>query len=402
MTDIPTPIWPLDPNVAYGKEVSKTSDTHEHSAIPPKSWPAVAALATVAVPGLQVHSLCEPQRIDEDYQVCGIQDEQGQHWTVTVALRQSAGAALEAQLQVLLELSRADLGFEVAKPAGFARLKEGQVLVHRQLGGTPLNEEDLNTPYMITEIGHSLAALHAASPALISRSGMPVYTSEQVRQRYLTQLDEGATTGLLPAELYERWEGLLSDISLWRFNPTVIHGSLHHECVYARAGKVSALVDFAEAQVGDPARDFAGIWPLIDPELQNRLLKAYRDSGGGNGDSTLQTRIELTSELALLQWLLHGHHTATREIITDAQQMMADLLEELHQNEKMTDSTPSASNMENHPLTQADGGETLAGASDYADQVSLSTDLETSDSPAESEPANDSTEVIQVVFPRHN
>ena len=91
----------------------------------------LAALATVAIPGLDVVATRAPQRTTADYRYCGVLDDAGRHWVVQAPLHASAAIALDAESEVLRQLVAAvrdgALPFDVADPAGFAALPEGCV-----------------------------------------------------------------------------------------------------------------------------------------------------------------------------------------------------------------------------------------------------------------------------------
>ncbi len=53
--------------------------------------------------------------------------------------------------------------------------------------------------------------------------------------------------------------------------PTVVHGDLWHENLLARRGRLTGVLDWEEAGVGDPAADLAGLWYLGDDWAQQAV-----------------------------------------------------------------------------------------------------------------------------------
>ena len=85
----------------------------------------LAALAAVAVPGLDPARLALPQEHSKDLEVTGLIDTQGRHWEVLETSDDVTGAALEAEAEVLRRMGRqvdnGHLSFDVARPGGVLR-----------------------------------------------------------------------------------------------------------------------------------------------------------------------------------------------------------------------------------------------------------------------------------------
>src|SRR5690606_24976492 len=92
----------------------------------PRSPLALAALASVAVPGLDVYDVLRSPLTDADFDVVVVKDATGQRWVVRAPRRAAAGAALEAEMGVLHSLTRAKdaklVEFDVPRPAGAATI----------------------------------------------------------------------------------------------------------------------------------------------------------------------------------------------------------------------------------------------------------------------------------------
>ena len=73
----------------------------------PRSPLALAALASVAVPGLDVYDVLRSPHSDADFDVVIVKDATGKRWVVRAPKRAAAGAALEAERGLLLALGRA-------------------------------------------------------------------------------------------------------------------------------------------------------------------------------------------------------------------------------------------------------------------------------------------------------
>ncbi|MEE6280210.1 phosphotransferase [Georgenia sp. MJ170] len=291
----------------------------------------LAALATAAVPGLDVVGTRSPQSTTADFQVTGVLDSGGRHWVVRSPLHAAAGAALEAEVALLANLApqvaSGVLPFAVPEPAGFAQLPEGgRAMVYRQLPGRPLDLGRLAPgPGLAADLGRCLAALHELSPRIVEETGLPSYDADAYRKRCLAEVDAAARTGHVPPVVLARWERALEDVALWRFRTTPVHGDLAEDHVLVLDGEVSALISFSEAHVGDPAVDLAWLLTSAPEDCLDAIFEAYALGRPENADSHLADRALLVSELALARWLMHGVNAGDDHVVADAVEMLEDL-----------------------------------------------------------------------------
>lgn len=291
----------------------------------------LAALATAAIPGLDVVATRSPQHEGTDFAVTGVLDSGGRRWVVRCPLHAAAGAALEGEVALLERLADAvddgALPFEVPRAAGFAPLPEGgRAMVYRELQGRPLDVAALTPgPALAAQVGRAIAAVHELPAAALESAGRPVYDAETYRQRRLSELDEAAATGYVPSVLMRRWEHALEDVSLWRFRATPVHGDLAAEHILVANDDVQAVLDWSEAHVGDPADDLAWLVASAPEHALDAVLEAYSLARTERGDDHLLERATLASELALARWLLHGVRTGQRTVVAEASQMLSEL-----------------------------------------------------------------------------
>ena len=283
------------------------------------------------MPGLDVVATRSPQSVTADFQVTGVLDSAGRHWVVRCPLHVTAGASLEAEVELLANLgpqvTSGALPFAVPQPAGFAPLPEGgRAMVYRQLRGRPLDLGRLRPgPGLAADLGRCLAALHELPVAVVEDAGLPSYDAEAYRRRTLAEVDEAARTGHVPAAVLARWEQALEDVALWRFRTTPVHGDLAEEHVLVLDGEVSAVLNFSAAHVGDPAVDLAWLLATAPEDCLDAIEEAYALGRPESPDTHLIDRAQLVSELALARWLLHGVNSGNEQVIADAVQMLTDL-----------------------------------------------------------------------------
>ena len=290
----------------------------------------LAALATVAVPRLEVAGLRPPQFSDEVLSVTGLIDTSGDRWMVVCPHDTVGGLDMEAQNAVLERLGKAHdfskIPFEVLRPAGFTRTPEGdRVMVHRDLGGHVMETSDFDDPHLLpASLGNALASLHNLPELIYTGVNLPAYSAIECRDRHQAVLDEAAQEVVIPANLWDRWEESLENLSLWRFLPSPIHGDLSETSIHVDHGRVCALTGFSSAHVGDPAVDIAWVFARASDEFLERFHEAYQQTRSEK-DLHLLERAELLSELAVVRWLVHGLHSGDSEIVDEARAMLAEL-----------------------------------------------------------------------------
>ena len=291
---------------------------------------ALAAMATVAVTGLNPARLALPQSETPERHITGVIDTQGRHWEVHEARTDAVGASLEAEAEVLRRIGRViddgRLSFDVPRVSGSLRQQGAHIQVRSHVEGKPIPVETLRPgPGMSAGLGKALGEIHELAVTVISEAGMPVYDAEEVRRRWLSLLDDAATTGKTPPTLLGRWEQALEDTALWRFRPTVVHGDLAEENVLVAGGSVVAVRGWSQAHVGDPAEDLAWVYSSAPVDCLDSLEDAYDIARSEGVDRHLRERAELVSELSLARWLLHGVRTGDKPVINDAVAMLEDL-----------------------------------------------------------------------------
>ncbi|WP_342741435.1 macrolide 2'-phosphotransferase [Ruania alba] len=296
---------------------------------------ALAALATVAIPGMDVIATRPPRNPGADFDVVGVLDSARRRWIVRAPRRASAGAALEAEVALLGVLGAAvdsgALRFDVPRPAGFAPLPEGgRAMVYPELLGQPLAVDRLaHGPGLAAQVGRAIASLHEIDGATLAEVGLPAYDADSYRRRRLAEVDEAAATGYVPAALLRRWEHALEDVALWRFRATPVHGDLAAEHVLVADDAVTGVLDWSDARVADPADDLAWLLSSAPEESLDSILEAYALARTETADEHLADRAVLAGELAVVRWLMHGVRVRDGQVVDEAITMLSQLADDV-------------------------------------------------------------------------
>ncbi|WP_426939804.1 macrolide 2'-phosphotransferase [Pseudarthrobacter sp. S6] len=290
----------------------------------------LAAVATAAVPGLTPTAVSSAADDPADFDSALLLDSEGKQWRVRSPRHAEASARLETEFLVLrafVPAIRAELPFLMPTVAGGVRLGSLSTFVYSHLAGSTQSVEELTAgpATLAREIGTALAAIHDLPHSLVSNADLPSYTANEFRQRRLNELDQAATTGKIPASLLLRWEHALEDVSLWRFNPCVVHGDLHEDNLLVESGRVTAVAGWTDLRIGDPADDFAWLVASNEQDFVDAVLASYTGSRRDAPDPHLIRRAALSAEFALAQYLVKGIAAGDDGMVAEAEGMLETL-----------------------------------------------------------------------------
>lgn len=291
-------------------------------------------MATAAVPGLTPTAVSSAPDDPADFDSALLLDSEGKRWRVRSPRHPEASARLETEFLVLrafLPGIRAELPFLMPTVAGTVRQGALSTFVYSHLAGSTRSVEELGaaSPAVAREIGAALAAIHDLPHSLVSNADLPSYTPNEFRQRRLNELDQAATTGKIPSLLLRRWEHALEDVSLWRFNPCVVHGDLHEDNLLVDGDRVTAVTGWTDLRIGDPADDMAWLVASNDQDFVDAVLAHYTSARRDVPDAHLLRRAALSAEFALAQYLVKGVATGNEDMIDEAESMLAALAEDV-------------------------------------------------------------------------
>lgn len=291
-------------------------------------------MATAAVPGLTPTAVSSAPDDPADFDSALLVDSEGKRWRVRSPRHAEASARLETEFLVLrafVPAIRAELPFLMPTIAGTVRQGPLSTFVYSHLAGSTQSVEELGAapPAVAREIGAALAAIHDLPHSLVSNADLPSYTPNEFRQRRLNELDQAATTGKIPPLLLRRWEHALEDVSLWRFNPCVVHGDLHEDNLMVDGDRVTAVTGWTDLRIGDPADDMAWLVASNDQDFVDSVLEHYTSSRRDVPDAHLLRRAALSAEFALAQYLVKGLAAGNQDMIDEAESMLTVLADDV-------------------------------------------------------------------------
>lgn len=294
----------------------------------------LAALATAAVPGLEVRGArTHTRRSHGGYDSVELRAADGRHLVIRAPRSQSAESEQSADLVAIRALTpgiRSLLPFRVPAFVGQAPIDGTRAVVTEFLPGTVLTADELTEHESLAwAVGTAISAIHTLPGGFIGDAGLPRETSDGVHDAVVELIGRAADTGHLPAAILRRWERATDDATLWRFRPTVVNGALTADSILVDGDIVTAIVGWGALSVGDPARDLH--WLLTSRgAAAEYALEAYTRGRAGVADAHLPQRALLYGELELARWLLHGVDRRDHAIIDDAVSLLDSLVERVH------------------------------------------------------------------------
>ncbi|MFE3190321.1 phosphotransferase [Nocardia sp. NPDC059240] len=172
------------------------------------------------------------------------------------------------------------------------------VVRHPLIPGEPIEDY---TPDNGDAIGRFLRALHDTPPAAALELGLPDADHTRRERTWAVDRCRREVLPLLPDSLAAAAAELLERI-LQAPADTVVHADLGPEHVLAESGRVSGIIDFGDAQLGDPAIDFAWVLFGAPSEFGEAVARAY---GGVTPD--VRARAESWHRLGPWYEVLRGH-----------------------------------------------------------------------------------------------
>lgn len=157
---------------------------------------------------------------------------------------------------------------------------EHPVIGYAKLRGQSLEERDLVGAVSECErLGQFLDTLHRFPVDEGLRLGLDPETPKTWRAGWVRAWERyRRALALLPErvrqEAQRRWEEFLANDDNFEFEPALIHADLRPQHVLWERGRVTGVIDWSDAQIGDVEMDFA--WPLSLPSTAaSSILNSY-------------------------------------------------------------------------------------------------------------------------------
>ncbi|WP_068774867.1 macrolide 2'-phosphotransferase [Paenibacillus sp. FJAT-26967] len=130
-------------------------------------------------------------------------------------------------------------------------------------------------------LAEALSGLHGVDHKNAAEAGIRIKTPQEARQAFAANIEEIKSEFTIPVKLYERWMRWLSTDSYWPQHSVFNHGDLHPPHILVdETHRVTGFLDWTEAEIGDPGKDFVIYYALFGEEGLLDLLGRYEKAGG--------------------------------------------------------------------------------------------------------------------------
>jgi hypothetical protein len=297
-----------------------------------KSPLILAALAVDAAPRIGFSRLSAVERVDNLYRM-GLLGNDGVDYEVVFPANDLGRSELASELGGISLIRGGNFSFAVPRMEGHTVDPDGNpvAVISRVLGEAPQGHRLMAGGFTET-MALALAQIHSMPTSFFRDAGLPEYDAAANLHSRVAELDQMAATGRVPATLLGRWESAMEDVTLFRFQPTVVHGQISDQTLRLSSAKqgnrLIGITGWSGLRISDPAEDFWWLVGSTVPETHEDLIGQYQLTKQIPDDNLLN-RATLYSELQQGRWLLYCLERGIEQEILSAEEGLSDLRDEL-------------------------------------------------------------------------
>lgn len=146
--------------------------------------------------------------------------------------------------------------------------------------GEPQWRVDVSAPAYAHSLGELAAELHAIDPAAAEATGVSVRSPAEVREAWRADIQRVSEHFEVAANLTARWEAWLGEDDYWPDFSVLTHGEIYPGHTLISEGRITGVLDWTTASVGDPAKDFMFHQATASPEAFDLTVARYVERGG--------------------------------------------------------------------------------------------------------------------------
>ncbi|MGP9538818.1 macrolide 2'-phosphotransferase [Brachybacterium sp. AOP43-C2-M15] len=251
---------------------------------PPDDLDALLSLASAH--GLDLDgSTLRTEEIGLDFRVAIARAHDGRDWVLRIPRRPDVLDRAEVEGRLLAAIAPQ---LEVAVPDW--RISTSALIAYPLLPGEPALSVaadgevtwhlDITSRTYAESLGSVVAQLHAIDQDEAAATGIEVRTPTEVREAWSRDLERVAGAFEIAASLRERWEAWIAEDSYWPQHSVLTHGEIYPGHTLVEGERISGILDWTTAAIGDPAKDLMFHQVSAPPEVFELATAAYTAGGG--------------------------------------------------------------------------------------------------------------------------
>ncbi|MCI1220168.1 MAG: phosphotransferase [Bifidobacterium sp.] len=268
----------------------------------------LAALASAAMPSIAVAGTRDSEQgnaTDEATNIDSaiVQDTSGTLYDVFASATPEGKERLTRRVHAANTLSQArepgGLGFSLDNVLAFedGASSKGStggtavlVATHHEGQARPL---DLLTLDDCASVGTAIGAIHRLRPGFLQEAQRPAFSTGQIRAQLTAWIRRLRQAGHVPSSITTSWSNIIETEGLWSFATCTVHGGFSSGDILFSGSTITAVTNWQDMQMNDPARDLAWVFAKLDEDHRNAVLTSYGRMLGSRLDDLIMLRANL-------------------------------------------------------------------------------------------------------------
>ena len=220
-----------------------------------------------------------------DFRVAIARTLQGDPWVLRMPRRSDVlqRAAVEGRLLRIvaphLSVAVPDWQIQTAELTAYPLLPGEPGLVLTE-AGEPEWYVDVSSPAFANSLGDLLAELHTVDAAAAEATGIECRDPDEVRESWHAGIAKVAAEFDVAPHLKSRWAAWLNEDSYWPGWSVLTHGEVYPGHTLVADNRITGVLDWTTAAVGDPAKDFMFHQATASAEAFTLTVDRYVARGG--------------------------------------------------------------------------------------------------------------------------
>lgn len=234
-----------------------------------------------------------------DFRVAFAKEPTGQNWVLRIPRRNCMIEQIENESRIL-DLAKRNLSIDVPdwkivseRLIAYPLLKDTPALTFDAITHEVSWNMDRNSVAYVPSLAKSLTELHGVATDDVRKSNLKIMTPGELRTEIADRIQLVKSEIGISEVLESRYLRWLDNDLLWPEFTCFIHADLYAgHILTSKDGKVSGIIDWSTAHVGDPALDFSGHVSIFGEDSLKLLITEYAKQGGRIWDKLYEQSIE--------------------------------------------------------------------------------------------------------------